>query len=311
MKAKKYLLWIGLGLFDLLVLAYLGAGWYFSESIISFPRPPAEGSRPKASSVFRYDLPAPEEIQLQSAGVTLAGWYFDLPGDVCGAALFHGHGGDRSSMLRFSQLFQPYGCDLVMIDFRHHGASGGDANTFGAYERQDVLAALEYLQQRTGLPDQQLALVGISYGAAAILQAAPQRPQLAFILADSPYRSLPAIITVQAEQRYGAAILPLAPGALAVSGLRAWFNPWDVSPEDSAAHIAAPVFLLHEAQDSYTPASHSQAIYDRIPHDRKALYLVNWSGKHGGALGNNPREYHTLLDAFIQQYAPQFPAAAR
>lgn len=285
---------------------YLAGSWFFSGLIIHGPRRDLATEQQRYGSPADYGLPAPEEIELESAGVTLKGWYFDLPGNTCGAALFHGHSSSRYGAMHYSQLFQAYNCDLVMIDFRNHGASGGEAGSFGAHERQDVLAALDYLQQRTGLADGQLALVGVSYGGSAIIHAAAQRPGLAFVLADSTFRSLPAIITVQGVTQYGPAVQLMVPGALALSGLRAGFNPWDVNPESYAGRLEMPVFLLHEVEDGYTPAEHSQAIYDNIPHTHKTLHLVRWSNQHSRSLQENPAGYQAYFDEFIGQYAPQF-----
>ena len=60
------------------------------------------------------------------------------------------------------------GFAVLMIDLRKHGESGGDHFTFGAKERWDVLAAVDWLQKR-GF---KVGVLGVSLGAVSAAGAA-------------------------------------------------------------------------------------------------------------------------------------------
>jgi pimeloyl-ACP methyl ester carboxylesterase len=289
-----------------LLILYVTLSSYYAQRILHGPHASLAQARQSMGAPADYGLPVPQEISILAGGVRLAGWYFDLPGSACGAAVFHGRGGTRYDCLPMARVFAAYGCDIVLIDFRNHGASAGSADTYGGYERQDVWAALDYLQQRSGLPDGKLSLAGSSYGAGIVVQAAARRPGLAFILLDSVYRSMADVVFYQGGQQGGPAMQVLAPGALAISGLEAKFNPWDASPIKYAPLVKAPVLIIHERRDASVPAAQAQAVFDRISHPNKALHIVDWSGYHGGALASRPEAYQALMDVFIQQYAPGF-----
>jgi fermentation-respiration switch protein FrsA (DUF1100 family) len=218
----------------------------------------------------------------------------------------HGRSGTRYGALKYAPLFWDRGCDLLLFDARYHGESGGDYGTYGFFEKDDVLAATDWLAQRAGLTPAQIGLMGESYGGAAALQAAALRPEIAFVAADSAYRDMASIVEEQAVQLFGPAMKILVPGALAVSGLRARFAPSQVSPIEAAEAIQVPVFLSHSLTDEYTVSAHSSDIYPRIAHDRKALHLTDWGAEHGQSIDTDFDAYEAHMDAFLDAYVPQF-----
>lgn len=294
-----------------LALIYLGGSWYFSSLIVKFSTHTLEEQRAEHGDPAAYGLPAPEEISFAGEGVRLAGWYFDNPVDGdCGVILLHGHTGSRYGMLKYAPLFWPRGCDLMLYDHRHHGASAGVYGTYGYYEKLDALAALAWFEQRSGLPAAQIGVLGESYGAATALQLAPLAPDLAFVAADSPYEDLRTIISEQAVQRYGAWTRIFVPGALALSGLRANFVPSQVSPLAAAPQIDDPVFLSHSATDAYTPPHNSVDLDAALPAALcQRFHLTDWGAEHGQSIDDNFAAYQAQFDEFLTACAPAFGAA--
>jgi alpha-beta hydrolase superfamily lysophospholipase len=60
------------------------------------------------------------------------------------------------------------GYNVLLLDFRAHGASGGNTCTIGYYEAEDVKLAYNFLKDKG---EKNIALWGISMGAAAIAHA--------------------------------------------------------------------------------------------------------------------------------------------
>jgi dipeptidyl aminopeptidase/acylaminoacyl peptidase len=307
-----------------LVIALLAVGyyvwncWYFAGAIVAYEHSSLEEVRERTEPVLGpYDLdelglPEAENVSLDVGdGIVLSGWFFenDLDGD-CGVILHHGRGGARVETFMYVPLFWDRGCDVVMFDARHHGESTGEYATWGYYEKEDSLKVLAWLSERTGLEASQIGLMGVSYGAATVLQAAELEPDLAFVAAEAPFQDLPALIGEQAEARYGPVVRAiLTPTVLFFAGWRADFDPAVVSPLLAAREIEAPVFLIHSLQDDLISPAHTEAIYANIPHDRKVLYVTDWGAPHAQCMKTDPVTFKAYMDDFLDRYVPGFGLA--
>lgn len=291
-----------------LAVIYLAGSWFFSGIVVAFPTDTLAEEEAERGAPADYGLPVPEEITFQGDGETLAGWYFDNPTDGnCGVILLHGITGSRYGGLKYAPLFWERGCDLMMYDHRHHGASSGDYGTYGFYEKQDALAALDWFAGRTGLAHDRIGLQGESYGAATALQAGELATDLAFIAGDSSYRDLKTIVSEQAVQQFGSWTGLFVPGALGVSGLRADFAPSEVSPVVSAKLLTEPVFLSHSASDAYTLPHHSEDIFAQLPEATcKRLHLTDWGSEHANSIDDNFDAYKSQMVEFLDACVPGF-----
>jgi dipeptidyl aminopeptidase/acylaminoacyl peptidase len=299
----------------LLVAYYLWNCWYFSSAVVAFKHNTLEEVRERMEPTlgpFDLDelgLPEPEDVSLDVGnGIVLSGWFFEneLDGD-CGVVFLHGRGSVRVETLIYVPLFWDRGCDLMMFDARHHGDSTGQYATYGYHEKGDTLQVLAWFSERTGLETSQIGLMGASYGAATVLQAAALEPDLAFVAAEAPFQDLPTLLGEQAEQRYGALVRAiLTPNVLLFAGWRADFDPAAVSPMLAAREIQASVFLIHSLQDESIPTSHAEAIYANLAHDRKVLYLTDWGAPHAQCMKTDFGTFKVYMDHFLDHYVPGF-----
>lgn len=292
-----------------LALIYFGAAWYFSGVIVKFATHPlaVDQANLKIQSWADFGLPAPREISVPVAVGALKGWRFVNPAArPCAAILFHGHTGTRWGALKYAPPLWRRGCDLVAMDARYHGDSAGEYGTYGYYERDDAAAVMRWLARERGIPVARIGLVGESMGAAIALLAAAREPQTAFVIADSPYESLPSILKTQGVKQYSAAVLPLFNGALAFAGWRAGFQPEDVSPLKYAPTLRMPVLLLHSASDAFTPVEHSRAIYAALPSGAGELRITDWGAEHGRSIDTNRPQYEAYMDDFLDRRVPAF-----
>ncbi|WP_374686297.1 alpha/beta hydrolase [Promineifilum sp.] len=292
----------------LLVAADAAASWFFSGIMIASPTASLEEARADTGDPADYGLPEPEEVRIDTGEVTLAGWYFDNPQDGdCGVLFMHGFTGTRYQALYFAPLFWERGCDLLAYDHRGHGDSTPAFHTYGFHEKDDALAALRWFEQRSGLDESQIGVGGVSYGAATALQLAPMIPEAPFVLADSSYSSVAAIVSVRAEARLGRALgRLLLPGALFAAERRAGFDAAAVSPEAAIAEAQMPILLIHSRTDGFTPAAHSEAIYANSDQSRTVLHVNEWGSEHASDIGTDFAAYRQLFNAFMAEYAPDF-----
>jgi pimeloyl-ACP methyl ester carboxylesterase len=305
---KRKAPWIILTVLVVILLGvYIGGSWFFSSVAVNSPTQTLEDGRARADSFFELGLPEPQEITIDAGEVTLAGFLFENPLDGdCGAILLHGFSGTRYGALQYAPLFWERGCDILAYDHRGHGASTPALHTFGYYEKDDLLNALGWFTDRTGLDISEVAVVGVSYGASTALQAAPLMPDVAFILADSAYQDLATILRYQGEQQFGNLALVFLPGALQFAEWRAGGQVEDISAQNAIAEAQMPILLIHSLQDEYTPPSHSQTIFARSNQDRTVLELNDWGSPHARDIITDYDTYRLEVDDFIDTYAPDF-----
>lgn len=292
----------------ILLLLYAVVSWFFATIMIAAPAPSLEDERAANGDPADFGLPDPEDITIQAGDISLSGWYFDNPLDgECGVMFMHGFIGSRYQALHWAPLFWERGCDIFAYDHRGHGNSTPAFYTYGYFEKDDALAALQWFQQRSGLDESRIGVAGVSFGAGTALQLAPMIPDAPFILADSSYRSLEGIVASRAEVRVGKTLAGvIVPGVLLVARLRAGFNPADVSPETTIAEAQMPVLLIHSRTDEFTPATHSEAIYANSDQSRTVLHINEWGSGHASDISTDFDAYKQLFDAFMAEYAPDF-----
>ena len=311
---KKKWLWIVVILLLLLLVVYGVGSWYFSDILInratqtvSQDQARMDDHRTNADLPPDYGLPQPEVVHIDAGEVSLAGHYYENARDGdCAVLLLHGYTGTRYGGLPYGSFFWERGCHLLAYDARGHGESSNAYHTYGYHEKQDGEAALNWLSERAGLRSEQIGLAGVSYGASTSIQMVPLTPDIAFVLADSPYQDLSAIVKHQAVDMFGDWVSFFVPGAFFISEWRADFDAAAVSPMNAVAKTSVPILLIHSQQDEFTPSSHSEAIYAHSNPATTALYLTDWGAPHGGSIFTDYETYSQIVDEFMAVYAPEF-----
>ena len=300
-------LWITLIVIALIAVAYGSAAWYFSNLIIASDTESLAEAAADGDTPADFGLPEPEAITIDTGQVTLAGWYFDNPADGdCGLMFLHGFHGTRYHALNWAPIFWDRGCDVLAYDHRGHGDSTPAFHTYGYYEKEDAVAALDWFTAHSGLERSQIGVFGVSYGAATALQMAPLTPEIAFVAADSAYSELTEIIDFQGREMFPTLAPLVLPAALRLTELRADFDVDAVAPERSIADITVPILLIHSLTDEYTASTHSEDIYADSDPSRTVLHLTDWGSPHARDITTDPTAYRQLVDEFLAQFAPNF-----
>ena len=206
-----------------------------------------------------------EKVDLD-VGIHLAGWLFRTEHQPRrGLVVYlHGLGDNRSSGIWIAQHFTALGFDVLAYDSRAHGESGGDACTYGFYEKKDLSRALDKLG---GGP---IVAFGVSLGAGIALQAAAEDPRIALVVAVAPISDLRTAATERAPFFASRANID---EAFRLAEKQAAFRADEVNPAAAATRIHAPVLVIHGAADDETPPAHSERVYGALAGPKK-LVLV-------------------------------------
>jgi uncharacterized protein len=210
------------------------------------------------------------------AGVALRGWRCQGSGEKRGALVFlHGVADNRGGMGGLAARFTGRGLDVVAYDSRAHGESGGDACTYGYWEKADLRKVLD------SVPGP-VVLLGASLGAAVALQEVADDNRVVGVVAAEVFSDLRTVARERAPWFLTEGIIRRA---FAIAEERGRFPVDSVSPVDAARRIQVPVLLIHGAQDVDTPADHSRRVLAALA-GPKELLLVEGAG-HNQSLGGD------------------------
>ncbi|HYE21149.1 MAG TPA: alpha/beta fold hydrolase [Tepidisphaeraceae bacterium] len=174
--------------------------------------------------------------------------------------VIHGLTDRKESMLSVAESYAEAGYVAVCPDLRAHGESGGKYTSLGYYEKRDMMALLNHLQQQ-GYDVSRVGAFGGSLGAAISIQWAAMDPRVKSIIAVAPFADLRSELThAYAKFNIGGLIAAVIEDAAQREGR---FKIGDVSPLQSLAAMDTPLYLAHGFKDTLIPDSHSQMLFDR------------------------------------------------
>jgi uncharacterized protein len=234
------------------------------------------------------------DVAFESQGVQLRGWLFPT-GSSRGTTVvvLHGIADNRESAVWIAERLTPRGFDVLAYDSRAHGESGGEACTYGYFEKRDLSRAFDALGVHRAI------LIGNSLGAAIALQTAADDPRIVAVVAADTFSDLESIARERAP--FFAADAQIRE-AFALAEQEAHFRVQDVSPIMAARRVGVPVLLLQSAEDNETPRTHSEKVFAALAGPRKLLIVPG--ARHGEALGKAWNEVQTWIMGLAPAASP-------
>ncbi len=242
-----------------------------------------------------------ERVELLAAdGISLVASFFPSARPELRRCILlqHGVGSQRLEMPGFVRDFPLAGYAVLSADARGHGDSGGERVTYGALERDDMRRWFAWLGRRPECQDGVYGL-GLSMGAAILLQTLPDVPFVKAAIAESPFASFREI----GYDRIGQMLPMLAwlrspmveLGFLWARAIRG-IDFDSVSPLDAAPRVGAPVLLIHGTQDFNIAPRHSELLLPKLARGR--LWKVE-GAQHVGCYGRDPARYMKEVTAWF------------
>lgn len=247
-----------------------------------------------------------EPVEIRSDdGLRLFGRLYAGEGEFCGqqrplAIFLHGY---RSPAQRDGcggfEMMRDMGFDLLMVDQRGHGRSGGETITLGIKEQYDCLNWIRYCTERFG-PEKPVVLIGVSMGASTALLAASHTLPACVkgVIADCGYSSVKRIL----KQEIGKIGLPMGVGwQLVKLGAKVFgrFNPENGEVAEALKHCEVPVLLIHGQEDRFVPCEMSMENFEAIP-GKKGLLTIPGAG-HGMSWYLNQEGYRRAVREFCER----------
>ena len=216
-----------------------------------------------------------------SDGVRLHGWYVSSTGANRTLLFLHGNAGNISHRLDSIAIFNSLGLNVLIVDYRGYGRSGGSTSEQGTY--RDAEAAWRYLTDERGIEPSRIIVFGRSLGGAVAAHLAATEAPAAVIVESS--------FTSAADM--AAKLYPFLPVRLLLR--------LDYPVIDNVEAAKAPVLIVHGRDDEIIPFAMGQELYEAAPQPKAFLEL---DGDHNGAFVLDRERYVEGLQRFLDEHVP-------
>lgn len=245
-----------------------------------------------------------EEVRFPSRdGTHLFGMFLRGRKGYPGVILCHGYFKSLAEPFEVGLRLNHEGYSVLLFDFRGCGRSGGRFTTIGYKETWDVLAAVGFLKSRLG--EAPIGVFAISMGAAAAIMAAARTPEIAALIADSPYAHLQGVMRRRLSEvvpfRW---MMPLGWLSAFIGQLLSGGSMRSVRPVEYVGRLSPrPILLIYGERDSYIPPEQTRELFAAAG-EPKEMWLAPGSD-HAVARLDHPEEYMRRVLDFFHHHLPR------
>lgn len=237
------------------------------------------------------------------ARLRLAAWWIPCPRAAgrC-AVLLHGYADAKVGAIAWAPAWHALGWNVLALDLRAHGQSGGRMCAGGFFERHDVDAAINQLRARLPEQTERLALFGASFGATVAVATAALRDDVDAVVLDSPSPDFAtAAMTHWAGLGAPGGPFPRLAVRLAEGMSGADFRA--VGTLELVSRLRCAVMVIAPGNDPFLSAATGEdfraALNARPAGARPGVYWNVPGAEHLMALPADPAVYQAQLAAFL------------
>lgn len=239
-----------------------------------------------------FGLKADEVSFFTEDGIELKGWFIKNENAKKTIILMHGWGMNKADVLKYTYyLSENY--NLFYFDFRAQGESGGVMSGIGMLEIADVKAAINYVGG-------EVALYGISMGAAAAAQAASMDPRVKCVVLEAMFYTFAQSVRLWAWTHKHIPYFPVVPMVIFFMKRVLGADFEGQSPKNTTPKIKCPVFIIHGELDALAPLKRTEEMFARIGAS-KELWVVQ-GALHNNVAAASGREYPRRMKEFLKNY---------
>src|SRR5688572_18242442 len=244
------------------------------------------------------------DVRDAATGQTLriAAWWIPHPEANGRCVLFlHGYADAKVGSIAWAPTWHALGWNILAIDLRAHGESGGGFCTGGYFERHDVNEVINLIRARRPDDTRQLVLFGLSLGAAMAVASAVDRTDVDAVVLDSPVPDFAEAAEIHLG-RLGApgGFLPRLAVRLAERMTGARFA--DVRMLDLLPKLTCPVMIVAPSEDVLLAGGVAERLRQSSYPQGAAASVSYWDvegAHHLLALPADPDEYRRRLGDFL------------
>lgn len=291
---------LAVGLFGFALIVYLTVGAYGASRWMTPRRNPVFVATPAAFHLDYKDV----EIPSRDSDVKLSGWWIPRANSHKAIVMVPGRGENRTTefdnhFLNLAAALNTYegGFNVLMIDLRAHGRSGGKYSGWGVGERRDVEGAVDWIKQQ-GFHTGSIGALGASLGATSCVHAVAEDSDISALVVDGAGVDDYVNIKKSWPRVTGTPRL-FFPAGLLMQKLLYGYDMRTLRPVDVMRHIAQPVLLIYGLLE--LPADDTvrrQQLASALP--ASELWVVP-GARHTGSYTMLPQPYLQKVGGFFEQ----------
>jgi len=215
----------------------------------------------------------------------------------------HGNSSNRMECIEELPVVLGIGATMFSFDFTGSGNSDGDFVSLGHYEKDDLLAVLDYLHNLKTISG--IALWGRSMGAVTALMHASRDPMIQAMILDSAFTDLAKVTEELIDRgREAGAIMPKFVEFLLFQMVRqsvqkaASFDIEQLRPIDDLKNCMIPAIFLAGDLDTLISPTHSQILFQNYPHPEKHLIIIQ-NGDHNSS---RTHDFKIFAQRFLKKH---------
>jgi len=202
----------------------------------------------------------------------LFGWFLPFTDAPATIVILHGWGSNAEEMLPLALPFHRAGINVLLIDARNHGRSDRDSFSSLPKFAEDTEKALEWLKRTHPASSRNIALLGHSLGAGAVLLAASRREDINAVISISAFAHPEWMMRRYLKQLHLPAFL--IPPILRYVEWVIGYRYQEIAPIHTLCRIHSPVLLVHGEEDRTVPIEDALAIERKCRHRNVQLLRV-------------------------------------
>jgi hypothetical protein len=208
--------------------------------------------------------------------------------------LFHGFGGQKSSMLDKSDVFLRLGYNTLLVDFMGSGDSEGNQTTVGFFEANQVKSCYDHV---VNSGEDKIYLFGTSMGAVAIMKALNDfEINPAAIMIECPFGSMYQTVCARFKTM-NAPTFPMAGLLVFWGGIQNGFWAFGHNPSEYARNINCSTLLMYGEQDEKVSREEIDEIFGNLP-STKQLKIYSRAG-HENYLSKYRDQWTKDIETFL------------
>lgn len=281
---------------------------FYNTGEISIKKPADKSSWDKAKEIFfginagkkQNDITTDstfKTVYLKTKdSLKLEAWYIPVDDAAGTVILFHGHGGNKSGVIKEAESFKKMGYNTMLVDFRAHGNSEGNTCTIGYDEAEDVKLAYDYISAGA---EKNIILWGISMGASTITKAVKDYPlEPKKIILEMPFGTIEDAVKGRIKMM-GLPAQPIATLLTFWGGTEHGFWAFGMKPQEYVKNIKCPVLLQWGKNDPRVSKAEEDILFNNIPNSNKKFVIYETAG-HESLCKKETTKWDMEVAAFLK-----------
>lgn len=282
------MVWIVIAFAVVVIVITLALYWAFKTAfmrsdirLVSFETGPLAEYKSVFDKGLKYiDKLNCERVYIDSFdGIRLAGSYYNNNSDTT-ILLFHGYRSDgKFDFACAVKFYIELGLNVLVVDQRANGESGGKLITFGIKERRDALSWTNFINENYS--PKNVFLSGVSMGATTVMMASNLNlpDNVRGIIADCGFTAPPEIIKKVARQAFKINAEPILPALDVLCKVFGKFSLYETDTVTALSESDTPIFFIHGKCDGFVPCEMTEMSH-KAARGEKYICLVE-GADHG------------------------------